>query len=267
MIQITETVKHLLIINVILFVGRFFVPTLSDLLAMHSFYDARFQWWQLATHIFMHGGIFHILFNMFALVSFGSVLEQFWNSKKFLFFYFSCGVAGALVQAGVNFFEVSQVVNHMQELGLNPNQIRSVFNLQFLSGNYYDSGLFEEGMRQVLGTDYYKVQQADTNLLFSTAIDVQTPMVGASGAIYGLMVAFAFLFPEARLSMLFLPVPIAAKYFVPGIAAIDLYLALKGSSLFGFGNIAHFAHLGGATMGFLIMWYWKRTQFNKNRWN
>ncbi|MFY7665598.1 rhomboid family intramembrane serine protease [Flavobacterium sp.] len=267
MIQITETVKHLLIINVILFVGRFFVPALNDLLALHSFYDNRFQWWQLVTHIFMHGGIFHILFNMFALVSFGSVMEQFWGSKKFLFFYFSCGVAGALVQGGVNFFEVTQVITSMQELGLNVNQIRSVLNVQFLSGNYYDGSLFEEGMRQVLGTDYYKIQQADINLLFSTAIDVQTPMVGASGAIYGLMVAFAFLFPEARLAMLFLPVPIAAKYFVPGIVAIDLYLALKGSSLFGFGNIAHFAHLGGAAMGFLIMWYWKRTQFNKNRWN
>jgi membrane associated rhomboid family serine protease len=93
--------------------------------------------------------------------------------------------------------------------------------------------------------------------------------VGASGAIYGLLTAFAFMFPMAELGIMFIPIPIKAKYFVPGIIAIDLFLGFKGSSLFGAGGtgIAHFAHIGGALTGFLMMWYWKKNQFNRNRWD
>jgi membrane associated rhomboid family serine protease len=96
-----------------------------------------------------------------------------------------------------------------------------------------------------------------------------TPSLGASGAIYGLLTAFAFMFPNAELALLFIPVPIKAKYFVPGIIAIDLFLGFKGNSLFGNGGtgIAHFAHIGGALCGFLMMWYWKKNSFNKNRWD
>jgi len=93
------------------------------------------------------------------------------------------------------------------------------------------------------------------------------PAVGASGALYGILVAFAFMFPNAELMLLFIPVPIKAKYFVPGLVAIDLYMGITGSSLFGGGGIAHFAHVGGALFGFLMMWYWKKSQFDKNRWD
>ena len=94
-------------------------------------------------------------------------------------------------------------------------------------------------------------------------------MLGASGAVYGLLVAFAFMFPMAELGLMFIPVPIKAKYFVPGLLALDLFLGLKGNSIFGAGGtgIAHFAHLGGAITGFIMMWYWKKNQFNKNRWS
>ena len=104
-----------------------------------------------------------------------------------------------------------------------------------------------------------------SNLLQSYNI----PAVGASGAIYGLLVAFAFMVPNAELALMFIPIPIKAKYFVPGILAIDLFLGFKGSSIFGAGStgIAHFAHIGGALTGFLMMWYWKKNQFNNNRWN
>jgi membrane associated rhomboid family serine protease len=267
MMQMTDTVKHLLIINILLFVGKFFVIDLNDHLALHNFYDYRFQWWQLITHIFMHGSIWHIAFNMFALVSFGSTLDHFWGSKKFLFFYFSCGLAAAFMQSGVNTYQVYQVMNTMGDLGIDHEQMKRILNLKFLAGNIYDGAAFEEGLRQVLGSDLSKINQSSFELLYRTAVEVQTPMVGASGAIYGLLVAFAFLFPEAKLAMLFIPVPIAAKYFVPGIIAIDLFSALNGSSFFGGGNIAHFAHIGGAVMGFLMMYYWKKTQFNNNRWN
>ena len=93
-------------------------------------------------------------------------------------------------------------------------------------------------------------------------------VVGASGAIYGLLVAFAFMFPNAELALMFIPIPIKAKYFVPGLLLIDLYSGVTGGSIFGGSSgIAHFAHLGGALLGFLMMWYWKKNQFNNNRWN
>ena len=96
-----------------------------------------------------------------------------------------------------------------------------------------------------------------------------TPSVGASGAIYGLLTAFAFMFPNAELALLFIPVPIKAKYFVPGLIFLDLFLGFKGSSIFGSGGtgIAHFAHVGGAITGFIMMWYWKNNSFNNRRWN
>ena len=97
----------------------------------------------------------------------------------------------------------------------------------------------------------------------------KSTVIGASGALYGLLAAFAFMFPNAELALLFIPVPIKAKYFVPGILAIDLFLGFKGESIFGAGStgIAHFAHIGGAMTGFLMRWFWKKNEFNKNRWN
>ena len=93
-----------------------------------------------------------------------------------------------------------------------------------------------------------------------------TPAVGASGAIYGILVAFAFMFPDAELALMFIPIPIKAKYFVPVIVGLDLFSGVTGFSVFG-GGIAHFAHVGGALFGFLMVWYWKKNQFNANRWN
>ena len=111
--------------------------------------------------------------------------------------------------------------------------------------------------------------QEQFNVLITAVQEFQTPSVGASGAIYGLLTAFAFMFPNAELALLFIPVPIKAKYFVPGILAIDLFLGFKGSSLFGSGGtgVAHFAHIGGALFGFIMMWYWKKNSFNNNRWD
>ena len=101
------------------------------------------------------------------------------------------------------------------------------------------------------------------------SISYSVPAVGASGAVYGLLVAFAFMFPNAQLGIMFIPIPIKAKYFVPGLLMIDLVLGLKGSSIFGASStgVAHFAHLGGALLGFIMMWYWRKNQFNHNRWN
>jgi membrane associated rhomboid family serine protease len=213
--QITPMVKQLIIINVLVFIGsQILGDSAYTYLSLFSFGNPYFKPWQLLTHIFMHAPIYpehfthtynlaHIAFNMFALYSFGSALEAIWGSKKFLFFYISCGIGAGLVQNGVNFY------------------------LQ----------------------------------------DINSMAVGASGAIYGLLIAFAFLFPEARLAMFFIPVPIKAKYFIPILVGFDLFSGVTGSSIFGGGNIGHFAHVGGALIGFIIMWYWKKNSFNDKRWN
>jgi len=246
--QITEVVKRLLIVNVILFIGTYFVPALMDYLPMYYFENPSFQFWQPLTHMFMHANVWHILFNMFALYSFGSVLEQIWGGKRFFVFYILCGLGAALLHSAVNYWQVHDVVN---TLVLNGFKSQDVFELlsKSMIDNRWQQFVSPEKI-QTLGSSYLSVT------------------LGASGAIYGLLVAFAFMFPNAGLGLLFIPVPIKAKYFVPVLLAYDLISGISGSSLFSSGGgIAHFAHIGGAIVGFLLMWTWKKKQFDKYRWD
>ena len=243
--NMTDTVKQLLILNILFFIGAQFVPQATDLLALHYFESDKFKLWQPISHMFMHGGLMHIFFNMFALVSFGSALEHFWGPKKFLFFYFTCGLGAALIHSGINYYYFHDGLN---TLVLNVFKETEILNL-------INEGKFMTSWQAVLAPD-----------TFENMIGSLTPTVGASGAIYGLLVAFAFMFPNAELALLFIPVPIKAKYFVPGIVLLDLFSGVTGYSIFG-GGIAHFAHVGGALFGFIMMWYWKKNQFNQNRWD
>jgi membrane associated rhomboid family serine protease len=252
MMNITPTVKQLLIINVLFFIGSMIVGEPAyKLLSMYFFESPDFHFWQLFTHMFMHApmpNIMHIAFNMFALYSFGSALEHFWGGKKFLFFYISCGLGAALLHTGVNYYFFENGINTLVANGYQKVEI-----LKILS-----EGKFDARWQEVL-----------------TASDFQAFMgaylgnvVGASGAIYGLLVAFAFMFPNAELALMFIPIPIKAKYFVPVLLLIDLYLGVSGGSLFGGSSgIAHFAHLGGALVGFLMMWNWRNSKFKQDRWN
>lgn len=243
--NMTDTVKQLLILNILFFIGAQFVPQATDLLALHYFESDKFQLWQPISHMFMHGDLMHIFFNMFALVSFGSALEHFWGPKKFLFFYFTCGIGAALIHSGINYYYFHDGLNTLVLNGFKENEILNLIN----------EGKFMTSWQAVLAPD-----------TFENMIGALTPTVGASGAIYGLLVAFAFMFPNAELALLFIPVPIKAKYFVPGIVLLDLFSGVTGYSIFG-GGIAHFAHVGGALLGFIMMWYWKKNQFNQNRWD
>ena len=221
-------------------------------------------------HMFMHGGIMHIFFNMFALYSFGSALEHFWGSKKFLFFYLSCGLGAALLQMVVNYVEVQQILNGASDLNLSDETLRQILSATTSDQVSYRPDLFESAIRPILNNvgKLQLLNRENFEALFNAARDSQGSMVGASGAIYGVIVAFAFMFPNAELAMLFIPIPVKAKYFVPGLVLVDLYLGVSGQSIFGgAGGIAHFAHVGGALFGFIIMWYWKKNQFNQNRWN
>ncbi len=207
--NMTPVVKQLLIINVIVFIlsQQMFMPQNYQYLSLFYFESEYFKFWQPLTHMFMHGDVMHILFNMFALVSFGSALEHFWGGKRFLIFYIACGLGAAILHTAINYY-----------------------NIHYIPG--------KEGL-------------------------VNVPAVGASGAIYGLLVAFAMMFPMAELMMMFIPVPIKAKYFVPMLVLLDLYSGVFS----GGGNIAHFAHVGGAVTGFVLMYLWKNSRYNHTRWN
>jgi len=251
--NITPTVKQLLIINVLFYIGSMVVgePAYKSL-SMYFFESPDFHFWQVITHMFMHAplpNIMHIAFNMFALYSFGSALEHFWGGKKFLFFYISCGIGAALLHTGVNYYFFENGFNTLLANGYSKVEILKYLNI----------GQFNPRWQEVMSpSDLQAFGEAYVG-----------SVIGASGAIYGLLVAFAFMFPNAELALMFIPIPIKAKYFVPGILAIDLFLGFKGQSIFGAGStgIAHFAHIGGAVTGFLMMWIWKKTEFDKNRWN
>lgn len=250
MMRLTETVKHLIIINVILFVATQLPQLKEPLFSKLSLFfpeNPNFGIWQLVTSMFMHGGIMHILFNMLALASFGSALEYIWGKNKFLVFYFLTGIGAGLFYLGVNYFEFYQVSQNLLNYGMTQNEIIEMF----ITGKY-DQNIVNIVPLSELTRVY--------NLF-------NVPAVGASGALYGVLVAFAFKFPDAELGIMFIPVPIKARYFVPGIVLLDLILGFSGQSIFGgYGTgIAHFAHVGGALTGYLLMLHYNKNQFK--RWN
>lgn len=250
--SIPDILKQLIIINVLFFAGTFLINSnisavSTDLLGLHYPENNRFGIWQLITHMFMHGGFSHILFNMFGLWMFGSPLAQMWGKNKFLFFYISSGLGAALLQLAVNYAQVSAIME------------------QLVSAGFSESAVVDLLQSERYSTAWQSIiSESQLNSLYTS---FNFSMVGASGALYGILVAFAFLFPNAELMLLFFPVPVKAKYFVPGVVLLDTVSALTGRSFFSPSNTAFIAHIGGAITGFLIMWFWKRNQFNENRWN
>ncbi len=249
MMRISDTVKHLLIINVIMFIGTLFIGNgnlFYEWFAMYFPKNDAFQPWQIITHMFMHGGAMHIFFNMFALWMFGVPVEQTLGSRRFLFLYISAGLGAVLLQVGLYYFQYVPNFNALLDSGLSSESIK-----QMLTNNETIAG----------------VTQSQVSMLKDIYPAYNASMVGASGCIMGVLAAFGMMNPEAKLMMIFLPIPIKAKYFIPGIIILDLISGLTGQSFFSPSNTAYMAHVGGALTGFLIMWYWKKTQFNRNRWN
>lgn len=267
MMNITPVVKQLLILNIIFFIGSQMVPIADTYFALYYFENPMFKIWQPLTHMFMHGGVSHIFFNMLALFSFGSALEHYWGGNRFLFFYISCGLGAALLHTGVNYLEIHSLLNSVSELNLTDADLKVLLNSDFRNV-FDDNGKMLPSNYQVI-LDRVKCTQEQFDIIANANIISRTPAVGASGAIYGLLVAFAFMFPMAELGIMFIPIPIKAKYFVPGVLCVDLFLGLNGQSIFGGGStgIAHFAHLGGALTGFIMMWIWRNNKFKHNRWN
>ncbi len=240
-----QIIKHLILINIIFFIGTMFSGQLStDFLALHYFENDKFFISQILTHMFMHGNTAHLLFNMFGLWMFGSTLANIWGTNKFIFFYISSGIGAALIQMLVYYINIESVMSSLAEYGTPNETIKELFR----SGNV-NTSIFEYIPREILAKAFN---------------DFNSVMVGASGAIYGVLVAFTFMFPNSKLMLLFPPVPVKAKYLVPIIILGDVFFGFTSASI---GPIAHFAHLGGAITGFLMMWYWKKNQFNNKRWN
>ena len=243
--RVSEIVKHLIIINVIFFIASIvFGELMYDLFAMHYPKNPDFILWQPISHMFMHGDITHILFNMFGLWMFGTPLEQMWGKQKFVFFYLSAGFGAVLIQTIVYHYDVMSVTQILIDNGLTNSDVDA----------FYKTGRLNTSIIQSVGEDR----------LYSGIQSFKAVMVGASGALYGILVAFAMLFPNVQLMLLFPPIPIKAKFFVPLLILFDLFFGFTSYSV---GPIAHFAHIGGAVTGFLMMWYWKKNQFNNRRWN
>ncbi len=230
--RIPGTIKHLIIINIIMFLATQMMPQqMMNLFAMHFPLNPQFRVWQLITHMFMHANLLHISFNMYALWAFGTPLYHIWGEKKFLIFYFAAGLGAVLLYTAVQYYTFIQDLHALMAQGLSKEEIFAVLN----SGKVYIQ--FPE-----MGQIYWSV------------------MLGASGAIYGLLVAFAFYFPNAELMLIFIPYPIKAKYFVPLLVLLDL--------IFGITNvmhtpIAHMAHVGGALVGYILMRTWQKHDFRR----
>lgn len=239
----SSAIKVLIIVCILLFVVTFMVPGMQvamfETLALYFPRQENFRIWQFVTNIFMHGGFAHILFNMYALWAFGTPLEQMWGQKKFYLFFFLAGIGAAVIYTLVNYFRFNSIYNELVSAGVSPEDIDT---------------MLAAGQANISAVS----SQADERLLELSSI-FNIPVVGASGAIYGVLVAFGILFPNAKLFLIFLPIPIAAKYFIPALIALDLFSGVTGFSIFG-GGIAHFGHVGGAIIGFLLMWYWRRQE-------
>jgi membrane associated rhomboid family serine protease len=227
-------VKNLLIINILALLASFAFESsmginINRTLGLFYFESESFRPFQIVTHMFMHGGLTHLFFNMFALWMFGRVLESVWGGKRFFIYYFVTGLGAAALHTFVNFIEVQSLMANLA-----PEQIALV---------------------KAEGAGLWANQQNYTHegmAALNRALNI--PTVGASGAVFGVLLAFGMLFPNTQLMLLIPPIPIKAKYFVIIYGVIELYLGLTKPG----SNIAHFAHLGGMLFGFLLIKYWNR---------
>jgi membrane associated rhomboid family serine protease len=221
--------KNLLIVNVLAFIATFVFERsgidLTRMLGLHFFLASEFHIYQFITYMFLHGGFTHILFNMFALWMFGSVIERVWGPKKFLFYYICCGVGAGFTQ------ELVQYITYSME-GIAAYQYVNAGGVQMTTDAYIN--------------------------LWTT--------IGASGAVYGILLAFGMIFPNERLFIIPFPFPIKAKWLIVGYIAIELFSAMSGPG----DGVAHMAHLGGMLFGFLLIRYWQKhpdssAGFGRNR--
>ena len=233
-------VKNLLLLNVIMFIitmlGQAQGIPMTRLLGGYVFNSPYFEPYQIVSHFFMHAGLFHIFFNMFALVIFGSVLEQVWGPKRFFIFYIATAIGAFIIHQLVGYIEVKSLEAELTDMGYDLYQVRTAIQDNI-----------SRGMISTIPA------------LRDYQVGISVPVVGASGAVYGVLVAFAYLFPNTKLMLLFPPIPVKAKWLVLFLVGIALFQTFQNNPG---DNIAHLAHLGGALVGFILVLFWQKTTKN-----
>ncbi|PJJ59033.1 rhomboid family intramembrane serine protease [Hymenobacter chitinivorans] len=255
MLNLTPTVRVLLFINLGVYLLQTQLGQQLNLLALYPIGSEHFQPWQFVTYMFMHGGLGHLFSNMFGLFSFGPLLEQRWGGNRFLAFWLICGIGAGVLYSGVRHYELNRMHQDIEAFRQEPTDV----NLQdFVEHNMEEyAAAFAPVIRQLHQTpdDTRLIQGALTSIQQMYTSSFNSSMVGASGAVFGLLFAFGYLFPNTVLMLLFPPIPLKAKYFVGLYALYELY---SGIHRVPGDNVAHFAHLGGLLIGFIVLKFWER---------
>lgn len=235
--SIPPVTKNILIINLIVWLAQIVFRTkgidLSDYLGLHYYGSQYFYPHQIVTYMFLHdpSSMLHILFNMFAVFMFGRTLESVWGGRRFLIYYMATGIGAGLINMAVISIRV-----HSLESGMTPEMIAEVYAN---GANLLNRGL-----------NYAHEHLASLNIL------INQTTIGASGAVFGILLAFGMIFPNVELMIIPIPIPIKAKYYVIGYGLLELFLGLRNGVN---DNVAHFAHLGGLFVGLVLILYWKKT--------
>lgn len=259
---IPPVVKNLLIINILLYFGTIIIYEkfgfdLTETLGLHCFKSTYFKWYQIITHMFMHGSFLHLFSNMFALWMFGAVLENYMNSKRFIKYYFFSGLGAVCIHMLImwwRFNSIEMSINNFKEEP-SPEKFTTIIKKHFPEQMFYVTGFIVEwyNASPLQNYSYFKEAEEFLNLQYKKLLD--TPTVGASGAVFGLLLAFGLLFPNSYIYLYFF-FPIKAKYFVILYGLLELYSGIINQPG---DNVAHFAHLGGMIFGFLYLkLFWKR---------
>ncbi len=237
------------------------IINLNETLGLYYPESKFFKPYQLITHVFMHGSFMHLFFNMFSLWMFGNVLENYWGPKRFFIYYFVTAFGSAALHIGVNAFEVMQIKQAIAGYISSPGYDAFLALQEKIDPTLIDNDYFQSFMRE-WQTQKENPQLIQGSIELTDAMvqrKVNVPTVGASGAVFGLLLAFGMLFPNTQLIMLFFPFPIKAKYFVMIYGALELYQGVANNPT---DHVAHFAHLGGMLFGFILIKIWNKTNRN-----
>ena len=257
MFQLTPAAKNILIINGIIYILSDFIGLRSYIIenfGMRYFHSENFQPYQILTYMWVHGGFGHLFSNMFSVLVFAPILERVWGSKKFLIYYLITGIGAGILYSGINYYENYSFEIKVKSYEQNPSP-ESFRKLVLNNSSEYYNQLYNfiDSYEQNPSNSNDNRSIAYANDLLKVKSDV--PMVGASGAVFGILLAFAMLFPNMELMLLFFPIPVKAKYLVLVYGIYELWSEINRMPG---DNVAHFAHLGGMLIGYLILKYWKR---------
>ena len=235
--RLTDAIKHIIIINFIMFVAPVLLKIdLTNITDLHYPLNPKFGIWQYLTSIFMHGSWGHLIFNMLGLWMFGSAVEDFLGKKRFIFLYLSAGIGAGLIYTLIDFIQFNQIYAIFQDAGLMKSEITNILELR--------------------STNDIRITQVITQKQFNEIVTIYSKvLLGASGSVFGIFAAAAYYFPKAKALIFPIPIPIPIRFFIISLVVSDFFMgtfSLPGD------NVARFAHVAGALIGFLVCWYWKK---------